>query len=253
MTPAIAATLFMHSKPIRWIFYGGQSVVTALEADAGVLALLDNMRPFFIRFDTAPIPLRWNNIDIRQYKAFADIQNALVAGVAPSIKIIMYDYENWAATPLAEQQNPAPFVKGAAALVHAHGLLFLPAPAVDLVTAMAPGNQTPADQLYIQLQIAADAARYADIFLIQSQRFQLTPDIYASFVQRAAAQARQANPSVRVFAAVSTYENGAAVSAEVIMTVINATRMIVDGYLFNIPAAVQFRPDIAIDVLHRLR
>ena len=50
----------------------------------------------------------------------------------------MYDYEKWQFTPEAEQQNPADYVKQAADLVHAQGLLFLTAPAVNLVTVMAP-------------------------------------------------------------------------------------------------------------------
>jgi hypothetical protein len=136
----------------------------------------------------------------------------------------------------------------------------LTAPAVDLVPVLAPdSDRKRQDETYLRLGLAADAARYADIFDVQSQRFERDTDRYASFVREAAAQARQANPRVIVLAGVSTQPSGQQVTADDILRAINATRDLVDGYWFNIPepseyspAVTAFRPDIAVDVLRQV-
>jgi hypothetical protein len=248
------------SNPIRWLF-AGERVVAAIAADAEASHFLDDTRPFVMRnSNVSPPPPGWNAVRVKSFKHFDAIRDALQLGsLGPEVRGVMYDYEKWQFTPLAEQQNPAPFVKQAADLVHAHGLLFLTAPAVDLVPVMAPGNRSPQDDLYIQLGLAATAAQYADVFDIQAQRFERTTERYASFVRQAAAQARQANPKVVVLAGLSTQPSGQQVTADDILRAIAATRDIVDGYWLNIPGPspyspriAEFRPDIAIEVLRRL-
>jgi hypothetical protein len=251
------------SKPIRWLF-AGPGVVAAIAADAEASHFLDDTRPFVMggmRGRKVPgVPPGWNTIPLTSLKSFGAIRNALqMGGLGPEVRGVMYDYENWPFTPEEEQRNPAGYVKQAADLVHAHGLLFLTAPAIDLVTVMAPGNRGRQDDLYIKLGIAADAARYADVVDIQAQRFERTTELYANFVRQAAAQARQANPKVMVLAGLSTQPGGQQVTADDILRAIAATRDIVDGYWFNIPKqseycprCTEFRPDIAIEVLHRL-
>ncbi len=211
-------------RPIVWLF-AGSGVVAAIEADAVASHFLDNTRPFIINDSNIPRPSpAWNAVRVKSFKSFSSIRDALQLGtLRPGLRGVVYDYEKWQFTPLVEQRNPAPFVKQAADLVHAHGLLFLTAPAVDLVTVMAPGNPTPPDDLYIQLGIAADAAQYADVFDIQAQRFEVDASRYVSFVQRAAAQARQANPKVVVLAGLSTQPSGQTVTADDILRAIAAT------------------------------
>ncbi len=146
-------------------------------------------------------------------------------------------------------------------LVHARGLMFLTAPAVDLVTILAPdGDRKRQDDTYLRLGLSADAARYADVVDVQSQRFERDTERYARFVREAAAQAREANPKVLVLAGVSTQPSGQHVTADDILRAIDATSEFVDGYWFNIPdpseyspAVTEFRPDIAVDVLPSAR
>jgi hypothetical protein len=176
------------------------------------------------------------------------------------VKGMMYDYEKWRFTPEEEQRNPARSVKEAADLVHARGLLFLAAPAVDLVPVLAPdSDRRRQDDTYLRLGLAGDAAPYADVVDIQAQRFQNDPERYESFVRAAAAQARAANPKVIVLAGVSTQPGGGDTSADAILRAIQATRDAIDGYWLNIPEPGQmspnvsaFRPDIALEVLRRL-
>jgi len=151
-------------------------------------------------------------------------------------------------------------VKQAADLAHARGLLLLTAPAVNLVTVIAPEkNGNRRFDTYLQLGIAADAARYADVYDIQAQGAEANTELYANFVRQAAAQARAANAKVMVLAGISTQPSGQHVTADDIVRAIEATRDVVDGYWFNIPRPSQycprcsdFRPDIAVEVLRRV-
>jgi hypothetical protein len=233
-----------------------------MASDADISGLLDGAQPFVISGrPLSDIPAGWQAVPLSSFKSFDEIRNALETNaLGPDVRGVMYDYEKWRFTPAEEQQNPARYLKQAADLVHARGLLFFTAPAVDLVTVLAPdGDRKHQDETYLRLGLAADAARYADVFDIQSQRFERDTELYAEFVRAAAAQARQANPKVMVLAGVSTQPSGQHVTADDILRAIEATRDVVDGYWFNIPgpsayspAVTEFRPDIAVDVLRQL-
>ena len=125
-------------KPIRWLFNGPG--VAAIAADPEASRLLDNTRPFVMTGRNVPvIPPGWHAVPFASFPNFGGIRNALGLGrFGPQVNGIMYDYERWPFTPEREQRNPVDYVKQAADLVHAHGLLFLTAPAVNLVAALAP-------------------------------------------------------------------------------------------------------------------
>jgi hypothetical protein len=248
------------SKPLHWLF--ASKAAAALLSNSYTLRLLDNTQPFVIGGPTLTnLPPGWKAVPLRSFKSFDAIRNALEnKGLGPEVRGVMYDYEKWRFTSAEEQQNPAEHLKQAADLVHAQGLLFFTAPAVDLVRVLAPdGDRKRQDETYLRLGLAGDAARYADVFDVQSQRFERDAERYAKFVREAAAQARQANPKVMVFAGLSTQPGGQRVTADDILRAIDATRDLVDGYWFNIPepseyspAVTEFRPDIAVDVLRQL-
>lgn len=247
------------SKPIRWLVNGPGAA--ALAADAEASRLLDDSQPYVMMGPrVGVIPPAWKAVTFVSFTKFDAIKNALASGrLGPDVKGVMYDYERWQFTPEAEQRNPAGYVKQAADLVHARGLQFLTAPAVNLVAVMAPEDQGPRYEAFLRLQIAADAARYADVFDIQAQGSERNTALYSNFVRQAAAQARQANPKVVVLAGISTQPSGQQVTADDVLGAIAATRDSVDGYWFNIPqpseycpGCTDFRPDIAIEVLRRV-
>jgi hypothetical protein len=248
------------AKPLRWLFAG--PAIAALASDADAARFLANSQPFLMRNrPLTEVPPNWNAVHILSCKSLDDIRNALAPGAAPpGVKGILYDYEKWKFTPEGEQRSPAASVKQVAEAVHARGLLFLAAPAVDLVPVLAPdSDRIRQDETYLRLGLAADGARYADVFDIQAQRFERDAARYARFVREAAAQAKWANPKVVVLAGLSTQPGGQSVTADDIFRAIHATRNIVDGYWFNIPKpsaysprVTEFRPDIAIEVLRHL-
>jgi hypothetical protein len=247
-------------KPIRWLL--SQQGIAAIAADAEASRFLDSTQPFVRqnRNISAIPPPSWDAIPFDTFASFPVMKSALERdALAPSVKGIMYDNEKWKFTSEEEQRDPARYEKLAADLVHEHGLLFLAAPAVDLVAVLAPESRNKRYDTYLRLGIAGDAARYADVIDIQAQSAERDTALYADFVLHAAAQARQANPKVLVFAGVSTNPNGQRVTADDILRAIAATRDGVDGYWLNIPrpseycpGCTEFRPDTAIDVLRRL-
>ena len=251
----------LESKPVRWLLAG--KAVAALASNSDVLTILNGAKPFVMsrRSIQDVVPDEWDAVHVQSFKSVDNIRSALASNaLSPGVKGVMYDYEKWRFTPEDEQRNPAKSLKEAADLVHARGLLFLAAPAVDLVPVLAPdSDRKRQDDTYLSLGLAGDAARYADVVDIQAQRFQNDPQRYGSFVRAAAAQARAANPKVIVLAGVSTQPGGRETSADAILRAIQATRDVVDGYWFNIPEPGEmspnvraFRPDIALDVLRRL-
>ena len=224
------------TRPLHWLFAGRGAI--AIASDAETSRLLDGARPFVISSGPLKhVPSTWQAVPVRSFKSFGEIRDALETNaLSPGVKGILYDYENWQFTPVEEQQNPAGYLKQAADIVHAQGLLFFTAPAVDLVPVLAAdGDRKRQDETYLRLGLAADAARYADVFDVQSQRFERDTERYANFVRRAAEQARQANPKVVVLAGVSTQPSGQQVTADDILRAIDATRGFVDGYWFNVP------------------
>jgi hypothetical protein len=237
------------SKPIRWGFFSGPALA-AIAADAAASQLLDQTRPFVAKRLSSPIPPGWNAVPLAPFKSFEEIRSALSDGtIERDVQGVMYDNERWQFTPVEEQKNPAWYERQAADLAHRHGLLFLAVPAVNLVTVLEPEGRGQPFETYLRLEIAADAARYADIFAIQAQSSESDPQLYGSFVRAAAAQARKANPKVLVLAVISTDPTGQRASAEAILGAIAAAHDAVDGYWFNITSPGR---ETALEVLRRL-
>jgi hypothetical protein len=112
---------------------------------------------------------------------------------------------------------------------------------------------------YVRLGIARSAARYADVYEIQAQSSEANLELYTRFVKAAAAQAREANPKVQVFAGLSTNPSGKQVTSQQLYDAVQATRGEVDGYWLNIPAGGAYcpkcgepQPQVAVELLRRL-
>ena len=233
-------------------------------ASAEASALLNGTQPYLLRKrgDKWRVPPDWNAILVAPFQAFAALEAALEQHMlAPGAAAILYDYEKWVFTPVDEQRNPAPYVRQAADLVRAQGLRYLTSPSANLVKVMAPGTG-PSDAemfaAYLRLGIAADAARYADVYVVQAQRSLRETDLFSDFVHQAAVQARAANPKVEILAGISTNPIGRRVTTDDLVRAIAATRAVVDGYWLNIPTRneyspdiVEYRPDMAVEVVRR--
>jgi hypothetical protein len=247
-------------KPLRWIING--PALATFASDPTSVRFFAGAKPFVIQTRENPVslPASWRSILVRVFPSYAEMKRAFESGsVQKDVGAILYDNEVWQFTPPEEQRNFAEYNDKAAELVHEHGLLFISTPAVNLTRVLAPDSVGRRYDTFLSLGLARTAARHADVVDIQAQGSEIGVARYASFVRAAAAQARAANPNVEVLAGISTNPSGQRVSADVILRAIEATRDAVDGYWFNVPqpsaycpSCNDFRPDMAIDVLHRL-
>lgn len=178
------------------------------------------------------------------YTSYADIKNALDNNsIPPSVKAVIYDNENWQFTPLEEQKNPALYEHMVANLLHRHGLLYIATPAVDLVKILEPNAHVGSlFQAYLNLGIARDAAKYADIFEIQAQGSEDNIPKFSDFVSSAMTQAKQANPNVKVFVGISTNPNGKTITADQLYGAYVSVRSFTGGYWLNIPSQSAYCP-----------
>jgi len=169
------------------------------------------------------------------FPAVAPLREALATGHLPAgTRAVLYDPEAWSFTPASEQRDPARAAATAAGLARAHGLQIIVAPALNLSTVLAPGP-APRWRRFLDLRLAAELARVADVIDLQAQSLERSPGSYEAFVREAARQARAAKPGVTVVAGLSTNPPGAVVGSQQLLAAIRATWPAVDGYWLNIP------------------
>jgi len=170
------------------------------------------------------------------FPAVAELAGALSSGGLPAgTRAVLYDPEAWAFTPADEQGDPAQAAARAAGPAHARGQQFIVAPALNLTTVLAPRSAVPRWQQFLDLELAAKIAKVADVVDLQAQSLERDTATYAAFVREAAAQARTANPGVRVLAGLSTNPPGDAVDSQHLAAAIRASWPTVDGWWLNIP------------------
>jgi hypothetical protein len=175
-------------------------------------------------------------------RSFAD-ERALTAAVQdgtlpPGTEAVAYDDQDARVTPRAQQLHPALYYQRAANAAHRGGLLLIATPATNLVSALAPDTRPAArEAAFLRLDVAAAAARYADVYAIQAQGTELDPDQYSGFVRAAAAQASAAHPGIEVLAGLNTGPAGAAPPVSMLLGAVQNTAGAVSGYALNAPAA----------------
>ena len=248
------------AKP-DWVI---NSSAVGLLAGAGLThgqlqTLFGNHRTYLIRPSGAAAPPVSGALATVTFADYNTLRKALTgSGLPAGTRAVLYDNEDWSFTPSAQQRQPAKYEELAANLVHAHHLLFITAPAVDLTNVLAP-HQADHYAAYLRLGLAASAARYADAMDIQAQGSITSLGTYRPFVEAAAAQARRANPRVIVVAGLSTNPSGQRVTSAQFTAAFNAVRQYVSGYWLNIPGGGPFcprcgtpRPQVAVPLLRAL-
>jgi hypothetical protein len=223
---------------------------------------LRGAKPFVIQRggESSLLPTNWEAISVRSFASVAALATALSRpeGLDADARAVLYDCEAWPFTPNDEQRDHAGFTRRAAELVRARGLTFITAPAVTLAKLLPDATERRYED-FLRGRFAADAARHADVYVVQAQGSLRDLPKYVSFVERATRQATAANPNIVVYAGISTNPSGMYVTAAEIVRAIDATRRIVQGYWFNVPAPSPYaprvnayRPDLAVDVFAEL-
>jgi hypothetical protein len=190
-----------------------------------------------------PVQAKYATTPVLTYTSYAQFQSDLTSGaITYPYKWVMYDPEDWAATPVNEQQDPVKYMTLFGQLAHANGMKVIQAPALDL--ASVTGSLLPrqsgesADQWFVRVNIAGKAASAGDIFQLQNESNTTSGGEYAWMFNTTDAQAQAANANVRVFSEVSTVNGTAAQMASA------AQSISPDGYYVaaagNIPQTAQF-------------
>lgn len=178
--------------------------------------------------------------EVADFRSYAELKKMIRQGtIAPGIRWVMYDNEQWSLTPADEQADPVHYEQLFARLAHRQGYKVILAPAQDLVPGFDKNSFRGGKAVwpsYLSMGLAAASARAADIYEIQAQPYEMSvyrsQHAYADFVAAAAAQARAANPGVVIYAGLSTQRVS---SAAQLLQDYEATRNLVDGYWLNIP------------------
>ncbi len=227
-----AASAGSPSRPV-WLLT--RSALAEMVADPAIAAGLRRSRVYQL-LQPGQQPLAGtNSVPVVTFSAVAALQDAITRGQLPAgTRAVLYDPEVWPVTPVAEQRRPVQAAKRAAQLAHTHGLQFIVAPALNLVT-VAAGSTAPRWRQFLDLRLAAAFAPVADVIELQAQSLERSSSTYAQFVRAAARQAQAANPRVTVLAGLSANPPGARVDAGQLTAAIRATRAAVDGYWLNIP------------------
>jgi hypothetical protein len=148
---------------------------------------------------------------------------------------VVYDPENWKATPLRERQHPVVYFRRFSALGHTYDTRVILTPHPNLTSVpdadcVARTDESQEDA-FLRCDLIGRAAQYGDMVEVQAQQMESDPAAYRSFVERAAQQARAANPHVLVIAGLST---GVAFSGKQMYASWNSVRDLVDGYYLSI-------------------
>jgi hypothetical protein len=169
---------------------------------------------------------------VESFQSYAAIQRAFADGTIPSdVRVIQYDNEHWAGTPLIEQEHPFTYVPLAEKVVHEHGLLFMDTPGADLDHVLDP-NASNQYSGYLTERLA-DLAKFTNVFEIQAQNTKSVGQ-YQSFAAQAVEQAKQANASAVILLGVTAKDSGGQPSAAIVREIADTVN-ITDGYWFNIP------------------
>jgi hypothetical protein len=190
-----------------------------------------------------PVQAHYATTPVLSYTSQAQFASDIKSGaITFAYKWVMYDPENWDATPVNEQQDPVKYMTLFGQLAHANGLKVIQAPALDLAT--VTGSVLPrqagesADSWFLRVNIAGKAAGAGDIFQLQNESNTTAGGQYSYMYNTAAGQAQAANANVKVFSEVSTVNGTAAQMATA------AQSISPDGYYVaaagNIPQTDQF-------------
>ncbi|MDX6391782.1 MAG: hypothetical protein QOJ73_2845 [Streptosporangiaceae bacterium] len=237
--PAGAAT-----KP-AWIMTAG-NVQTMSQQDSSATSYFFNTPAAYgagASLVKTPVQANYATTPVLSYTSYTRFKSDIKGGnINYPYKWIMYDPENWSATPVNERQNPVKYMTLFGQLAHANGLKVIQAPALDL--AYVTGSVIPrrqgetADQWYVRVNIAGKAAAAADIYQLQNESNTTSGGQYAWMFNTTAIQAQAANANVKVFSEVSTVNGTAAQMAKA------AQSISPDGFYVaaagNVPQTLQF-------------
>ena len=182
--------------------------------------------------------LRRINSNIR--RNLNEIENMVSSGQVVAGENMVFAIENGTPqTPVEQQLNLAYTCRRAAEVLHSVGATLITAPAAGIIENLDPSYDGNHFKRMQELRVYAKCVRHADGMDIQAQQLEQHVNRYADIVERAAAQARNENPTVKVFGGLTTNSLQSTPddypTAAEIYRAARAVRAVVDGYWMNVP------------------
>jgi hypothetical protein len=151
-------------------------------------------------------------------------------------------------TPRNQLTDPSNAFLQASLIAHQHGLLLIGAPSLNVVSAGAPHLKAiKRTSKFLQRRIAAAAARYSDVYVIQAQSLERTPSRFSAFVRQAAAQAVNAHASVEILAEIRSGAGAGAPTAPMLEQDLSGAGSAVSGYDLIDPASADLTQSAPTD------
>jgi hypothetical protein len=123
---------------------------------------------------------------------------------------VIYDPENWAATPREEKQDPKKYIGFFIALAHANGFKVILAPGRDLANSATVNQALVGENVndwFVRVNVASWCAT-ADMFEFQDQNNQASSTDFVGYFTTVRNQIRAVNPTIPVLCGIITTGGG---------------------------------------------
>ncbi len=252
---AAAAPVNGLAGPASWMVSqsGAQGL---LSASPGAAQLLFNTPLTYVTgtgaADTSQLGLQ-NAVPTATFTNEASLAAAVNAGqLRPGTVAVQYA-PSWPSTPRNQLTDPRNAFMQAGLIAHQHGLLLIGAPSLNVVRATAPHLKAiKRTSKFLQSRIAAAAARYSDVYVIQAQTLERTPSKFSAFVRQAAAQAVNAHASVEILTEIRSGSGAGAPTAPMLERDLSGAGSAVSGYELIDPSSANLTQPAAGDPAVRL-
>jgi Cellulase (glycosyl hydrolase family 5) len=230
---AAAAPVNGLDGPASWII-SGSGAQSFLSASPGAAQLLFNTPFTYVTgtgaADTSQLGLQ-NAVPTATFTNEASLAAAITTNqLRPGTVAVQYAPSS-PVTPRNQLTDPGNAFLQASLVAHQHGLLLIAAPSLNVVVATAPHLKAiKRTSKFLQRRIAAAAARYSDVYVIQAQSLERTPSRFSAFVRQAAAQAVNAHASVEILTEIRSGTGAGAPTAPMLEQDLSSAGSAVSGY-----------------------
>jgi endoglucanase len=231
--------------PASWIV-SGSGAQRLLAASAGAAQLLFNSPNAFVTgtgaADTSQLGLQ-NAVPTATFTNEASLAAAINTNTLPPGTVAVQYAPSSPVTPRNQLTDPINAFLQAGLVAHAHGLLLIGAPSLNVVNATAPHLKAiKRTSKFLQARIAAAAARYSDVYVIQAQTLERTPSRFSAFVRQTAAQAVNAHASVEILTEIRSGAGAHGPTTPMLERDLSGAGSAVSGYELIDPSAADVTP-----------
>ena len=220
-----------NSVAVRWMVASGALHLLSQAARQ----LIENSPNNLIIYAPSQTPANTPAVPVATFRSYASLATTLAdGGLSKRFKYVLLDLEVWQFTPANEQADPILYYQEAARLLKNYGLELIAAPGSNIF-AQSPSLSGPNYQRMLSSGLFGAVAPFAAIFSIQSQSLEFKPSLFSAYVSQAASALRSANPSIVVFAGLSTNPPAGTASASQLSAAMNSVSTSVHGFWLNIP------------------